>query len=346
MADSLRHNATGCPRCETVPPDVPRRHWKHEAKVGAWHIIADGAGLATRLPHQAHFLTILRYQLGPSGFPALYEGPLYFEFDADNPVHALEDLRRVVERLCGEYGCPVDALHAWHSGGRGFHVTISPLVIGAEAGHPQLPRVYAAMIANLFPPDIAPTLDRSVYNMGRGRMWRLPNRRRSDTGRYKVPVAIREVLHNTYGELEAFSIRPRKGTFWPADGELAPCPALVQCYQQATTALRESAPRSTPGDAEACIPTGRRNATLARLAGAMRPLGASEDAIIAALLAENHLRCDPPLPEAEIRHIAASIARYRPAALDGSASGIEPAGHGTRGGLRTIAAQEVLAWRR
>jgi hypothetical protein len=240
----------------------------------------------------------------------------------------------------------VEALHLWHSGRRGFHVTIPPIVIGAEAGHPQLPRLYAAMITTLFPPDIAPTLERSVYNMGQGRMWRLANRRRSDTGRYKVPVTIQEVLHQPYAVLDALTIHPRKGHFWPTERALTPCPALVRYYQHAATTLRDAAARCTPGDAEACIPVGQRNATLARLAGAMRRFGASEEAIVAALLTENQLRCDPPLPDAEIRRIAASIARYRPAGPDTAASRTDQRGRVTHCGIRTIAAQEVLAWRR
>jgi hypothetical protein len=240
----------------------------------------------------------------------------------------------------------MEALHVWHSGGRGFHVTVPPLVIGAEAGHPQLPRVYATMIAQLFPRHIAPTLDRSIYNMGQGRMWRLANRRRSDTGRYKVPIAIREVLHQPSAALDALTIHPRKGRFWPTEQALSPCPALVQCYQQAVITVRDAAPQSIPCDGEACIPAGQRNATLARLAGAMRRHGASEDAIAAALLAENRLRCDPPLSDAEIKHIAASIARYRPAGHGATASGDGHRGMATFGSIRTVATKEVLAWRR
>jgi hypothetical protein len=42
----------------------------------------------------------------------------------------------------------------------------------------------------------------------------------------------------------------------------------------------------------------------------MRRRGASEQAIGAALLEENHARCQPPLTDDEVRGIAASIARY------------------------------------
>ena len=58
---------------------------------------------------------------------------------------------------------------------------------------------------------------------------------------------------------------------------------------------------------------GRRNDMLASIAGRMRQGGLSEDAIEAALQAENLMRCRPPLPASEVASIAHSISRYDPA---------------------------------
>ena len=73
------------------------------------------------------------------------------------------------------------------------------------------------------------------------------------------------------------------------------------------------------------VPEGNRNDHLASLSGTMRKRGMSREAIEAALLEENRLRCDPPLPEAEVRRVAASIAAYKPADNDGArhAVGVE-----------------------
>ena len=90
------------------------------------------------------------------------------------------------------------------------------------------------------------------------------------------------------------------------------------------------------GDA---IAEGSRNATLTSFAGTMRHPGMSEEAIAAALLAENDRRCKPPLPASEVRAIAASVARYAPAGTPSTAgpSWPEPLGeaayHGPLGGL-------------
>lgn len=58
------------------------------------------------------------------------------------------------------------------------------------------------------------------------------------------------------------------------------------------------------------IPQGQRNDTLTRMAGAMRRQGMDESAIVVALLETNTARCAPPLPENEVKGIAASVVRY------------------------------------
>jgi len=66
-----------------------------------------------------------------------------------------------------------------------------------------------------------------------------------------------------------------------------------------------------PPDGNA-IPSGTRNATLARLAGNMRRVGMTRDEILAALQRANQDRCKPPLSVREVERIAASICRYEP----------------------------------
>ncbi len=60
------------------------------------------------------------------------------------------------------------------------------------------------------------------------------------------------------------------------------------------------------------ISEGGRNNWLTSQAGAMRQRGMSEDAMYAALTVENVQRCEPVLPDNEVRKIAHSVARYAP----------------------------------
>lgn len=71
----------------------------------------------------------------------------------------------------------------------------------------------------------------------------------------------------------------------------------------------------TDGEGQAIL-AGQRNASLTSLAGTMRKRSMSAEAIEAALLEENRNRCNPPLPEDEVRRIAASVARYPAGAED------------------------------
>jgi hypothetical protein len=248
------HDAASCRRCESVPPGAYRRHWMGPRK-SPWHVIADGPDLMRRLPRPAHYCTILAYQPGADGTPACYRGPLYAEWDGHAPVAVLAELRTCLQVLQVEFDLTAEALRVWHSGGRGYHLTLPAVAIGAADGHPQLPLIYRAMVERLWPASIAPSLDRSIYSMGKGRMWRLPSRRRPDTGRYKVPLAAREVLHGLGTDLEARTGHPRRGLLWPPEEELCPCADLVRLYEEVraelerrrTPALSRHAPSSKPG---------------------------------------------------------------------------------------------------
>ena len=61
------------------------------------------------------------------------------------------------------------------------------------------------------------------------------------------------------------------------------------------------------------IPEGYRNDTLTSLAGTMRRRGMGAEEIEAALLVTNNKRCDPPLATDEVKKIASSVCRYKPA---------------------------------
>lgn len=91
----------------------------------------------------------------------------------------------------------------------------------------------------------------------------------------------------------------------PEDVKLASPPAWL--LADAVKRRNGSAPKL--GDA---IPEGKRNDELTSLAGTMRQRGADEPAIAAALNETNRRRCRPPLEDAEVEQIAASVARYKP----------------------------------
>jgi putative DNA primase/helicase len=91
----------------------------------------------------------------------------------------------------------------------------------------------------------------------------------------------------------------------PDETPLAPLPEwlLALCQEQTQ--------RAAPSAGEP-IPKGQRNDTLFRLGCGFRARGCTEAVIVAALLEMNATQCQPPLPEEDIRKIAASCAKFAP----------------------------------
>jgi hypothetical protein len=107
--------------------------------------------------------------------------------------------------------------------------------------------------------------------------------------------------------------------WWPGEGlattgtinDIGPAPDWLLQELTAKTNGHDRAERQHDHDDH--IAEGKRNQALTRLAGKLVRDGLSLAALTAALRAENAKRCSPPLPDAEVEAIAASIARYAPA---------------------------------
>jgi hypothetical protein len=111
------------------------------------------------------------------------------------------------------------------------------------------------------------------------------------------------------------------------NAEPAPAWMIAQMSHKAKKARKPRRPK--PPDAplfgqaeqpggDAPVPEGHRHKHLVRLAGTLKHRGASKEAIVAALLAENAARCRPPLPDDEVIAKAEDVAdRYDPDPLAG-----------------------------
>jgi putative DNA primase/helicase len=99
----------------------------------------------------------------------------------------------------------------------------------------------------------------------------------------------------------------------PDDIAAAPLPAWAVALMADRHHGRSCHRGPQAGQAGGCVREGGRNNVLTSLAGTMRRRGFSVEAIEAALLVENKLRCEPPLHEEEVRVIAASVGGYAPA---------------------------------
>ncbi len=106
----------------------------------------------------------------------------------------------------------------------------------------------------------------------------------------------------------------------PDECEAAPAPAWLM-RELATPDPKQRKSAAPVADR---IVEGGRDAALASLGGTMRRRGMGQEAILAALLVENEAKCEPPLPEEQVRKVAASVARYAPGTYV-SANGTAPA---------------------
>jgi replicative DNA helicase len=110
------------------------------------------------------------------------------------------------------------------------------------------------------------------------------------------------------------SLHP-SGKYYEWDKQNAPSKIkLAQAPDWLIHLLIDVTPPPAIRQSEGAYISGQRNNALTSLAGTMRRRGMTEDAIFLALNAENLNRCVPPLPESEIRLIAASVMRYNPQA--------------------------------
>ena len=117
---------------------------------------------------------------------------------------------------------------------------------------------------------------------------------RTDGGQVVAPPSVHPVTGRTY-EWE--------GAHHP--DEVPPAPAPHWLIQLLTAKADATLSQASPP-----FQNGNRNDSLTREAGRLRRIGLSETELRAALLTMNKERCSPPLPDDEVRSIAASIARY------------------------------------
>jgi putative DNA primase/helicase len=169
-----------------------------------------------------------------------YSGDFYADFDGgegDDDLEAtIAEVQKFIVKL-GDLGIDLDQLRFFASGKKGFHVEI-PAALFMEDGMPpegiaNLPKIYNDMAEALY----VDTLDLSVYSGRKGRMWRVPNRKREDNKAYKVQVTAENIFDMTPEKYRQLVAQPRSlstkdaPTFVPALAKLfEECKAKVEAY--------------------------------------------------------------------------------------------------------------------
>ena len=157
------------------------------------------------------------------GQPCRY-GDLYFDIDCkDNFEQAVYDTTILIDYFAS-CGVSLDSLDLYASGGKGFHLRVPAIVLGAENGAIHLPEhykklvikikkeIYSTRMQYISGPTLNKTIDMAMYCMGRGRLLRVENIKR-ENGNYKVPVSIAELQNLSPAELKKLTEQPRQRTW-------------------------------------------------------------------------------------------------------------------------------------
>lgn len=145
------------------------------------------------------------------------------------------------------------------------------------------------------------------------------------------------------------SVHPSGHIYHYSDGSLPipACPpwlmALILNRSPASAHDRQSAPAAGVVASES-ICEGNRTRHLVSIAGSMHKRGMAPAAIEAGLLAENGVRCTPPLPETKVRAIAQDIpARYPNPTERKERGALESSRNGGPSGFALVSLRELMA---
>jgi len=120
--------------------------------------------------------------------------PLYFDIDNPNLNVALEDTRKLIDKL--DY--PENKVQIFFSGQKGFHVIVEEWTDNADAL-----KKYAIMMKGT---EIK-SIDTQIYD--KRRLLRLSNSKHIKTGLYKIPLTIDEIRRLSTDEIREIAKKPR-----------------------------------------------------------------------------------------------------------------------------------------
>lgn len=191
------------------------RYWKIERPAADWNLIPDTPQARQQaIKDGAMFMTwaSLSSPYEGNGHPEPHRwGNLPLDFDnKENVQQALNDLRTLCfVHLPEFYGIDPYDIRYFLSGGKGFHAIIPAKLLSAEDGDPRLPLIYKGIVSRWKEALNLTSLDMSLYNMQKGKMFRIPNIRRLNA-KYKVPLSLDEIIRAEAGDLVELGNAPRK----------------------------------------------------------------------------------------------------------------------------------------
>lgn len=152
------------------------------------------------------YATIFQYNNEDQNLSDLY-GPLYIDLDMDfnnnaEYIKLKQDLARIVTYLDLQYGIPTKHIKFYFTGKKGFHLIISPTILGVKPCK-DLNAYYKEIAKELNDNTIHKIVDIKIYD--KKRLLRLANSINSKTGLYKVPISYSDIVKLTYDEIREYA---------------------------------------------------------------------------------------------------------------------------------------------
>jgi hypothetical protein len=189
-------------------------YWKKEIQKDRWKLISDTESAKKEaIAKGAMYFTWVSfsepYESENNSEPIRY-GDLPLDFDSEKTREkALKEMRWLcLTHLVEIYNLDPYEIKFYCSGSKGFHAVIPAELLGAQEGDPYLPIIYKQIVSDWAERFGISSVDHTMYAMGKGKMFRIPNVRRSN-GRYKVPLTLEEVRNSTIKEIWKLSEKPR-----------------------------------------------------------------------------------------------------------------------------------------
>lgn len=217
-------------------------YWKEEESARPWkHILNTTQERGEAVKRGAMFFTwteLSEPYLGNGQAEPNRKGDFPVDTDCkDDPERARDDLRKLcLVHLTKLYGIDPYAIRFFASGSKGFHAEIPAELFGAEAGDPLLPLIFKRIACDWAARFDLNTFDTSLYCMGKGKMWRIPNVKRSN-GRYKVPLDLEELRDLDIDKIMRLTKNPR--TIEAVDVDLQANEDLYELFRNARAAVYE-----------------------------------------------------------------------------------------------------------
>jgi hypothetical protein len=248
---------------------------------------------------------------------ALMIAPLYFDLDVAGGLHTPEDWEKLKSAsrsarafLVAGMGVPEDQIVCYFSGHKGIHITVDAACLGVQPSttlnmaYRKIAEELQGIMAN---PEL---LDLKIYD--RRRLWRYPNSRHESSGLHKVPVSYRELIEASLEEIRTLAASPREFVY--PQPKLASRAGMVMAGMVEKTKPRPKRPKTDDRKRlppppcvndimNGVIRQGNRNNTAIVLASYYYQQGYSKEEATQKILLWGETRCDPPMPESELRSV-------------------------------------------